>query len=69
MYNKKSLYLSMGVSSTMGYKILIPQPIAPSGINLLKESGFTIIENKDNSEEELKRVIVDCDAVYRVRCF
>jgi len=44
-------------------KILVTDPITPSGINILKDSGFIVIEKPSISHEELKRAVAEVDAL------
>ncbi|KUK86362.1 MAG: Phosphoglycerate dehydrogenase [candidate division TA06 bacterium 34_109] len=45
------------------YKVLIPQKIAEEGISYLRERGYEIKMGSGNSLEEIKRDVVDCDAI------
>jgi D-3-phosphoglycerate dehydrogenase len=44
-------------------KVLIPEPIAPSGKDYLRERGYEIADRQLFSAEELKTSIADCDAL------
>ena len=48
-------------------KILICDKIEPEGVDLLKESGFTILENPTITSEELLEVISEVHVVVRSR--
>lgn len=45
------------------YKVLIPQEIAEEGISYLRERGYEIKMGSGNSLEEIKKDVVDCDAI------
>ncbi len=47
----------------MPYKILIPQPVAPEGVEFLEDQGYEILMGTGVSEETLLREVADCDAV------
>lgn len=44
-------------------KVLISDPIAPQGIEILKDAGFEVIEKTGLSPEELAKVISDYDGI------
>lgn len=44
-------------------KVLISDPIAPQGIEILKDAGFEVIEKTGLSPEELTKVISDYDGI------
>jgi D-3-phosphoglycerate dehydrogenase len=44
-------------------KVLISDPIAPQGIEVLKDAGFEVIEKTGLSPEELAKVISDYDGI------
>jgi D-3-phosphoglycerate dehydrogenase len=44
-------------------KVLIADPIAPQGIEILKDAGFEVIEKTGLSPEELAKVISDYDGI------
>ncbi len=45
------------------YKVLIPQEIAEEGKTYLLEKGYEIKMGSGNSLEEIKKDVVDCDAI------
>lgn len=45
------------------YKVLIPQDIAEEGKAYLLERGYEIKMSSGNSLEEIKKDVVDCDAI------
>ncbi len=47
----------------MSYKVLIPQPILPAGYEYLKKCGFTAVNGRGSSEEEIIADAADCDAM------
>ncbi|MGB3478021.1 MAG: hydroxyacid dehydrogenase [bacterium] len=44
-------------------KVLISDPIAPQGIEILKDAGFEVVEKTGLSPEELAKIISDYDGI------
>jgi len=44
-------------------KVLIADPIAPQGIEILKDAGFVVVEKTGLSSEELAKIISDYDGI------
>lgn len=44
-------------------KVLVSDPIAPQGIEILKNAGFEVTEQSGLSPEELAKIITDYDAI------
>lgn len=44
-------------------KVLISDPIAPQGIEILKDAGFEVVEKTGLSSEELAKIISDYDGI------
>lgn len=44
-------------------KVLVSDPIAKAGVELLKKNGFTVVEKSKLSEDELMKEIADADAI------
>ena len=48
----------------MAFKVVIPQPIVPTGVEYLKAHGCeVVVGNGDMSAEYLKQIVVDADAL------
>lgn len=45
------------------YKVLIPQDVAEEGKKYLRERGYEIKMGSGNSLEEIKKDVIDCDAI------
>ena len=46
----------------MAVRVLLPQPILPSGYAFLREHGYEVVDGRGFTEEDILADIADCDA-------
>lgn len=53
----------------MSFKVLVADPVAESGLNLLRENGCELVFAPDKKKQTLIDLIQDCDAVFSAVTF